>query len=93
MFYLSTGILVKTVVDTGYEEDYDDYLPQPDANGIIAIVKQKYPNATIVEIEREKGLQEVTILDETKRKRFISMSGTNGWEQAGMYRWQIYRKR
>lgn len=61
MFYSSTGILVKTVVDTGYEEDYDDYLPQPDANGIIAIVKQKYPNATIVEIEREKGLQEVTI--------------------------------
>ena len=34
--------------DTGHEEDYDDYLPQPDANGIIAIVKQKYPNATII---------------------------------------------
>ena len=39
MFYSSTGILVKTVVDTGHEEDYDDYLPQPDANGIIAIDK------------------------------------------------------
>ena len=27
LFYSSTGILVKIVVDTGHEEDYDDYLP------------------------------------------------------------------
>ena len=78
LFYSSTGILVKTVVDTGHEEDYDDYLPQPDANGIIAIVKQKYPNATIVEIEREKGLQEVTILDENKEKE-VYFNERNEW--------------
>ena len=78
LFYSSTGILVKTVVDTGHEEDYDDYLPQPDANGIIAIVKQKYPNATIVEIEREKGLQEVTILDENREKE-VYFNERNEW--------------
>ena len=53
-------------------------MPQPDANGIIAIVKQKYPNATIVEIEREKGLQEVTILDENKEKE-VYFNERNEW--------------
>ena len=47
----------------------------------------------IVEIEREKGLQEVTILDENKEKEVYFNERNDGWEQAGMYRWQIYRKR
>lgn len=78
LFYSPTGILLKTVVDAGQGNDYDGYLPQPDTQGIIAIVKPKYPNATIVEIERENGLQEVTILDENKEKE-VYFNNQNEW--------------
>lgn len=78
LFYLFIGILVKIVVDIGYEEDYDDYLLQFDVNGIIVIVKQKYFNVIIVEIECEKGLQEVIILDENKEKE-VYFNEWNEW--------------
>ena len=47
-----------------------------------------------MEIEREKGLQEVTILDENKEKE-VYFNERNEWmgNKLGMYRWQIYRKR
>lgn len=64
LFYSPEGVLVKSVVDTDQNPDYDDYLPQPEAQTIIELVKQMYPNARIVEIDREKnGVTEVEILD------------------------------
>lgn len=64
LFYSPSGVLVKSVVDTDQDSDYDDYLPQPEAQTIIQLVKQMYPDARIVEIDREKnGVTEVEILD------------------------------
>lgn len=64
LFYSPSGVLVKSVVNTDQDPDYDDYLPQPEAQTIIELVKQMYPDARIVEIDREKnGVTEVEILD------------------------------
>lgn len=64
LFYSPSGVLVKSVVDTDQNPDYDDYLPQPEAQTIIELVKQMYPDARILEIDREKnGVTEVEILD------------------------------
>ena len=52
------------MVDTDQKPDYDDYLPQPEAQAINDFVKQNYPDARIIEIDREKnGGTEVEILD------------------------------
>lgn len=63
LYYSPTGILVKTIIDAGTDQDYEDYVPQPDAQAITTLVKEKYPNARIIEIDREKGMTEVEILD------------------------------
>lgn len=76
--YLPTGVLFKVVGDGGQAGGNDGYLPQPDAQGIMAVVKQKYPQATIVEVERENGLQEVTILDGNKEKE-VYFDDRNEW--------------
>lgn len=63
LFYSPSGVLVKSMVDADAEKGYDDYLPKPDAEGIVQAVKEKYPNARIVDIERENGMTEVEIVD------------------------------
>lgn len=79
LFYSPEGILVKSVVDADQNIDYDGYLPEPEAQGFIEMVKQMYPNARIIEIEREKnGMTEVEILDGTTCRE-IYFDNKNEW--------------
>lgn len=52
LFYSGDGILIKTIVDND-DDDYEDHLPGPVTNDIKAFIEDNYPDARIVEIERE----------------------------------------
>lgn len=78
LFYSPSGVLVKNVADTGQGGSYDEYLPNPDVQGITDLVRQKYPNAHIIEIDRENGMTEVEILDE-KVCRDVYFNNSGDW--------------
>lgn len=63
LYYSPSGVLVKTVLDAGQDNDYDGFLPQPDVKDMTAFIAQKYPNAKVIEIDHENGMTEVEILD------------------------------
>ncbi|HIZ85795.1 MAG TPA: PepSY-like domain-containing protein [Candidatus Coprenecus stercoravium] len=63
LYYSEDGVLVKTVVDAGDDYDYNDYIPDTPAQGISEYIKAHYPDARIVDIDREDGLTEVEIID------------------------------
>lgn len=86
LFYSPTGILVKTVVDTGQENDYDGFLPQTDVKDITDFISQKYPNASIIEIDRENGMFEVEILD-GRVCRDVYFNNKNEWIKTT---WDVY---
>lgn len=76
LFYSPSGVLVKSVVDADNANDYGDYLPKPDIEGIVQVVNQMYPNVRIVDIERENGMTEVEIVDGTVcREVYFNNSG------------------
>lgn len=76
LFYSSSGVLVKSVVDADNANDYGDYLPKQDVEGIVQVVNQMYPNVRIVDIERENGMTEVEIVDGTVfREVYFNNSG------------------
>jgi len=76
LYYSSDGILVKTVVDTEGDNDYGDRIPPMIEAGIKAFIDSHYPNARILEIERESdNTTEVDILDgRTKRELLFDAS-------------------
>lgn len=87
LYYSPSGILVKTVPDTGTDTDYDGYLPQPDVQDITALVMNMYPNARIIEIDREKGMAEVEILDGTVCRE-VYFDAKNEWVKTV---WEVRR--
>lgn len=78
LFYSPSGVLVKSMVDADEDDDYNDYLPKPDTEGLVEVVKQKYPDARIIDIERENGMTEVEILDGNIKKD-VYFDGRNEW--------------
>lgn len=62
LYYSSDGILIKAVVDND-DDDHEGYLPSPVASEIETFIKEKYPQARIIEIEQEKNMIEVDIID------------------------------
>lgn len=75
LYYTENGMLVKTVNDVK-KRDRLGYMPV--TASVRDMVKQKYPDATIIETEMEKGKTEVDILDNGKSKEVI-FNGKN-WE-------------
>ncbi|MFQ9020771.1 MAG: hypothetical protein ACLR6J_04195 [Parabacteroides merdae] len=60
------GILVKTVLDAGGNDGYEDFIPSQPSSSVDAYVKEHYPSARILDIDREKGVTEAAeILDGT----------------------------
>lgn len=58
LHYSSEGILIKTTADGD-----ENHVPQMTPSLIEAFIQEKYPDARILEIENEKGMWEVDILD------------------------------
>lgn len=75
LYYSENGMLVKTVNDVN-KEDRFSYLPVP--ADIKDIIKQKYPDAMIIDMDLDKGKYEIDILDNGKFKEVI-FNG-NAWE-------------
>ena len=66
LYYSSDGILVKTVLDAGGNDGYEDFIPFQPSSSVEAYIKEHYPSARILDIDREKGMTEVEILDGTE---------------------------
>lgn len=81
LIYSADGILIKAINDDG-DDDNGSYLPnQPSemTNAVKAFVEEKYPNARIVEIEKEKnGMIEVDIIHENLHKE-VMLSADYEW--------------
>lgn len=75
LYYSENGMLVKTVNDVDKENRFG-YLPVP--ADIKDMIKQKYPDAMIIDMEIEKGKYEIDILDNGKFKEVIFNGST--WE-------------
>lgn len=75
LFYAEDGILIKTEVDM----DNENHFPPTQPSTVIeAFIKDKYPNARIVEIDVEHGMTEVDIIHENIAKEVI-FNGQNAW--------------
>lgn len=64
LYYLPDGILVKEVLDAD-DNDYGDCIAAPPIEGVEEFVRTRYPDARILDIDREDGMIEVEILDGT----------------------------
>ena len=63
LYYSEDGILVKEVADAHNGGSPEDYLPSDISTAIKDFIAEKYPNARIVDIEKEKsGMTEVEIV-------------------------------
>lgn len=74
LIYSADGILIKAINDDG-NNDNGSYLPNEPSemtNAVKAFVEEKYPNARIVEIEKEKnGTVEVDIIHDNLHKEVL----------------------
>lgn len=75
LYYSENGMLVKTVNDVK-KDNLKNYMPV--TADIRTAVKQKYPDATIIETDMDNGKYEVDILDNGKSKEVIF--NHNKWE-------------
>lgn len=74
LYYVGNGNLIKTVNEVS-KEKRSSYMPV--ASDIQTWIKQKYLDATIIEMDNEKGKLEVDILDGGKAKELIFQG--NDW--------------
>ncbi|WP_295939509.1 PepSY-like domain-containing protein [uncultured Alistipes sp.] len=64
LYYSEDGVLLRAVADTDGNDDHDNMLPEELSPAIRNFIAQKYPDARIVDAEREKGYIEVEIIDD-----------------------------
>ena len=65
LFYAEDGTLIKAVEDI---DNNNNYQPNMVPEVLKNFINEKYPQATIVDIEVEKGITEIDILHENKAK-------------------------
>lgn len=70
LYYSAEGILIKSVADSD-NNDYQNQLPQATPSGIEAFINEKYPQARIIEIERENSRIEVDIIHDNRGKEVV----------------------
>lgn len=79
LYYSTDGVLIKKIADSGSDNDYGDYIPSKPTGSIEEQVRQKYPNARITDIDYEKGMTEVEILD-GRTPRELLFDGSGAWQ-------------
>ena len=75
LHYLSNGILIKAQLEDGND---NPYLPEQIPAGIESKVKAMYPNAVIIEMDRDNGNIEVDIIDQNIGKEVV-FNSANEW--------------
>lgn len=61
-------------------DGYEDFIPSQPSSSVDAYVKEHYPSARILDIDREKGVTEVEILDGTVCRELLFDDG-GAWMQ------------
>lgn len=77
LYYTSSGILIKDQTDPG-ATDNNPYLPEQTPTDIESMVKEMYPNAIIIETDRDNGNIEVDIIDQNIGKEVV-FNSANEW--------------
>lgn len=62
LYYTEDGILIKEIIDAEADDDYYEYLPQQPERDIQTWLNQNFPNARIVDYDREHNGTEVEII-------------------------------
>lgn len=63
LYYSPDGVLVKTMADAGPNYDYGDFIPSQPTSGVFEYIAAHYPEARIVDVDRETEGTEVEIID------------------------------
>ena len=63
LYYSVDGVLVRKIADAAPDYDYGDYIPSKPVTGIGEYIRTHYPNARTTDIDYEKGMTEVDIVD------------------------------
>lgn len=59
LYYTAAGELVRELVDADPDEDYEEYLPQTPDGSVEDWLAQRFPNARIIDVDREHDMTEV----------------------------------
>lgn len=70
LYYSTEGILIKAITDND-NNDYESQLPEQASTLIKAFIEGKYPQARIIETERENGRIEVDIIHNNLGKEVV----------------------
>lgn len=76
LYYSADGILLKSITDND-DKDHENYLPGQLPVAVENFIRQKYPNARIIESETEKGKLEVDIIHDNRSKEVVFDSQYN----------------
>lgn len=71
LVYSETGVLLRAVADTDGDDDNDDMLPSELPAAVTDFLNRRYPQARIVDAERERNGIEVDILDGNKPRELL----------------------
>lgn len=82
LYYAEDGTLIKAVADNGGNSQN---LPEQISNVISKAIMAKYPNATILDMDQEKGMTEVDIMDGKTHKEVL-FNAQNVWVSTS---WEI----
>lgn len=74
LHYLENGTLVKTVMD----KENKGYLPETMPESARQFIRQKYPRANVIEVDQEKGLLKIEIID-GRVKKDVVFNHQNVW--------------
>ncbi len=78
LYYSPEGILIKELIDVDSDHDYEEYIPAHPATPIQTYLQTNYPQARILEIDKEGSYTEVEILD-GRVKRELLFNASNAW--------------
>lgn len=78
LYYSEDGVLVKKVLDMDDDYDYNDYILSQPTEKINGFIKQRYPGARIIEIDKENGMTEIEIID-GKKCRELLFDSSDKW--------------
>lgn len=71
LYYTEEGILIKEIRDAKTDDDYHEYLPQQPEGNIQKWLDENFPNARIVDYERESDGTEVEIIADGLKREIL----------------------
>jgi hypothetical protein len=90
LYYSADGVLVKKIADAAPDYDYGDYIPSKPSTSIEEWIRTNFPEARITEIDYERGMTEVEIVDgRTPRELLFDASGAWVYTKTEVWRTEV----